>query len=57
MIHAIRIAVAGLMLGSLLVTSGCVIAPQHEGYYDRAHHRYYHDHHWHRCTRNDAHCR
>ena len=63
-----------LALGVLL--GGCVIEPAHqgdygrggyygepqEGYYDREHHRYWHDHRWHRCgredrdDRDDSHC-
>jgi hypothetical protein len=46
----------GLMLalsGSML--AGCVVVP--EGYYDRDHHRYYHDRHWHACVDRDYRCR
>lgn len=27
-----------------------------EGYYDRDHHRYYHDHGWRECGERDEHC-
>jgi hypothetical protein len=27
-----------------------------EGYYDREHHRYWHDKAWHDCIENDIHC-
>jgi hypothetical protein len=27
-----------------------------EGYYDREHHRYYHEHSWHECMEHDAYC-
>ena len=56
-----------LALSGLL--GGCVVEPHHgdhgrggyygepqEGYYDRDHHRYWHDHRWHRCDRDDPHC-
>jgi hypothetical protein len=36
--------------------SGCVVEP-HEGYYDRDHHRYYHEHAWVGCGADDEHCR
>ena len=41
---------------AVVFVSGCVIAPR-EGYYDRAHSRYWHDHAWHVCVVNDVHCR
>jgi len=28
-----------------------------EGYWDRDHHRYYHEHEWHDCGDRDDHCR
>ena len=49
--------------------SGCVVAPPdggvryrtgvtvREGYYDRDHHRWYHDNRWVNCDRRDVHCR
>jgi hypothetical protein len=40
----------------ILATSGCVIAPEREGYYDHYHHRYYHEHSWHSCVERDEHC-
>jgi len=43
------------------LAAGCVIAPRegpyHEGYYDRDHHRYYHENGWHECGDRDEHCR
>jgi len=35
------------------------VVPPHEGYYDRPHHRWYHDHAWHDCGDRDRddHCR
>lgn len=51
-----RIATVSVLLAMIAVMSACVIAPR-EGYYDRDHHRYYHQNAWHDCGENDAHCR
>jgi hypothetical protein len=58
-----KTAKAGLLL-ALIVTAlsttfmtGCVVEPYHEGYYDRPHHRYWHDHRWRDCDADDLHCR
>jgi hypothetical protein len=37
--------------------AGCVVATPREGYYDRPHHRWYHDHAWVVCGPRDLHCR
>lgn len=39
------------------VLAGCVVAEPREGYYDRAHGRYYHEHAWVVCGPRDEHCR
>jgi len=44
-----------LLLGLILLTPGCVVEPR-EGYYDRDHHRWYHEHAWHECGERDVHC-
>jgi hypothetical protein len=44
-----------LLLGLMLFASGCVVEPR-EGFYDRDHHRWYHEHAWHECGLNDVHC-
>ena len=41
-----------VLLGLIAVTSGCVVATR-EGYYDRPHHRYYHERSWHECGPHD----
>ena len=48
---------AGFLLSTvvLLTTSGCIVETR-EGYYDRAHHRYWHDRAWHECVEHDEHC-
>ena len=62
----------GVILSLAGLLGGCVVAPGHEGYqrddggyyggqpregyYDRDHHRYWHDHRWHRCDEDDPHC-
>jgi hypothetical protein len=51
---------AGLLVVVAGLMGGCVIAPHdgyHEGYYDRDHHRYYHENAWHGCAEHDEHCR
>ena len=61
----IRLIARGSCLISLVAfLAGCVIAPGHgprdgdrDGYYDRGHHRYYHDHSWHDCHEHDQYCR
>jgi hypothetical protein len=44
-----------LLLGLVMMVSGCVVEPR-EGYWDRDHHRYYHDHGWVECRDRDDHC-
>ena len=54
-----RIATTSFLLGLMAVISACVIAPRdgyREGYYDRSHHRYYHENTWHECVERDEHC-
>jgi hypothetical protein len=46
---------AGFLLAWIGLAAGCVVAPG-EGYYDRDHHRYYHEHGWHDCGDHDDHC-
>lgn len=51
---------AGFLLALYLMTtllSACVVAQPREGYYDRPHHRWYHDHAWVVCGPGDIHCR
>ena len=51
-----RIVIGSLLVGLAVLTAGCVVAPR-EGYYDRDHHRYYHEHVWVACGDSDEHCR
>jgi len=48
-------------MGLVSLSTGCIIAGPREGYregyYDRDHHRYYHEHAWHECTEHDNYCR
>jgi hypothetical protein len=58
------VALAALMM----CLSGCVVHDREvvhdngyaegykEGYYDRDHHRYWHDQAWHDCVEHDVHC-
>jgi hypothetical protein len=43
------------LLAGTLLSSGCVVEPR-EGFYDRDHHRWYHEHAWHDCVEHDEHC-
>lgn len=45
-----------ILLGLVLLAPGCVIEPR-EGFYDRDHHRWYHEHAWRDCGDRDEHCR
>ena len=54
-----------IMLAPAFMLSGCVVDREHtvreepvptEGYYDREHHRYYHEHAWVVCDDRDPHC-
>jgi hypothetical protein len=57
MIAATRFVMGAFMLGFIMMTSGCVVAEPHEGYYDHQHSRYYHEHRWNNCGERDEHCR
>lgn len=60
-----RLALTGLLLTLLSLTSACVFSTRdrgynegyREGYYDREHHRYWHDRAWRDCVEHDEHCR
>ena len=56
MTNANRIAKSTFLLGLIGLVLGCAVAPN-EGYYDRDHHRYYHESGWHECANGDEHCR
>lgn len=47
---------AFLLCGMVMLASGCVVAEPREGYYDRDHHRWYHEHAWVGCNERDEHC-
>jgi hypothetical protein len=47
-------------LGLALTLSGCIVEPRggyREGYYDREHHRWWHERTWRECGERDEHCR
>lgn len=52
-----RIAQGSFLLALIAIASGCVVAEPREGYWDRDHNRWYHEHTWHRCGDHDEHCR
>jgi len=45
-----------VLLGLILVVPGCVVEPR-EGFYDRDHHRWWHEHGWRDCGDREEHCR
>ena len=47
------LAKASVLLGLISLMSGCVVETPREGYYDRHHHRYYHERSWHECGPHD----
>ncbi|MGA3156428.1 MAG: hypothetical protein ABSE43_02535 [Steroidobacteraceae bacterium] len=56
MVNSKPIARAVLMLmGFVMLASGCTREPG-EGYYDRDHHRWWHEHQWRDCAEHDEHC-
>ena len=50
-----RIVHSSFLLALFSLVLGCVVEPR-EGYYDRDHHRYYHDHTWHEYAEHDGWC-
>jgi hypothetical protein len=52
-----RIAQFSFLLGLFTLTTACVVAGPREGYYDREHARYYHEHSWHACGERNDYCR
>lgn len=52
-----RMVMSCILLGIAVFMAGCVVAPPAEGYYDRHHHRWYHQHAWVQCRSQDEHCR
>lgn len=51
-----RLAASSFVLAMMGLMASCIVAPR-EGYYDRDHHRYYHENGWHDCGERDDHCR
>jgi hypothetical protein len=42
----------------MILAAGCIVTPGYrEGYYDRDHHRYYHENAWHECGEHEERCR
>jgi len=46
-----------VLLGLIFLMQGCAVVEPREGFYDRDHHRWYHEHAWQQCGENDEHCR
>ncbi len=56
MITTNRIAKGSLLFVLIGLIVGCFVEPR-EGFYDRDHHRYYHEHGWHECAEHNEFCR
>jgi hypothetical protein len=54
--NTFRLVMGSFLLGLVLTSTACVVAEPREGYYDRDHHRWYHEHTWHACVEHDEHC-
>ncbi|HEV2701038.1 MAG TPA: hypothetical protein VGV09_05380 [Steroidobacteraceae bacterium] len=52
-----RTVIGSIFVGLAVLMAGCVVATPSEGYYDRGHHRYWHEHVWVACGDRDDHCR
>jgi hypothetical protein len=52
-----RVARGSFVLALMAIATGCVVAEPREGYWDRDHNRWYHEHGWHDCGDHDEHCR
>jgi hypothetical protein len=52
-----HVARGSILLALISLAAGCVVAGPREGYYDRDHHRYYHERTWHECGERDPFCR
>ena len=52
-----RVAQGSFLLALTAIASGCIVAEPREGYWDRGHNRWYHEHTWHECGDRDEHCR
>jgi hypothetical protein len=55
--NMLRIAQFSFLLGLLTLTSACFVEGPREGYWDRDHARYYHEHAWHACGEGSDYCR
>ncbi len=45
-----------ILLTLAILSCACVLAEPREGYYDRDHARYYHQHSWHDCGEHNDSC-
>jgi hypothetical protein len=51
-----RILMGSCLLAIVCLAGACNREPR-EGFYDRDHHRWYHEHGWRDCGERDDHCR
>jgi hypothetical protein len=52
--YAARISGSLALLSIVLLANAC--GEPREGFYDRDHHRWYHEHQWRDCAEHDVHC-
>jgi len=53
-----RVVLSSCLLAfAMMFVSGCVVEAHPEGYWDRDHHRWWHNHTWVECGPADEHCR
>jgi len=55
--RVLRVLKGSLILTLAVLASACIVAEPREGYYDRDHGRFYHEHAWHDCGEHNDSCR
>ena len=53
---SLRVWKGGLIFALAVISSACIVAEPREGYWDRDHGRFYHEHAWHDCGEHEDHC-
>ena len=53
---SLRVWKGGLIFALAVIPSACIVAEPREGYWDRDHGRFYHEHAWHDCGEHEDHC-
>jgi hypothetical protein len=55
--NAKRVWAVSIVMALAVLASACIVAEPREGYWDREHARYYHEHAWHDCGEHGDSCR